>query len=285
MKKTTEKIHLTNDGHGAQRLERRRGSATDDRDLRNPHETVDALFDGKLRLYQSRRGYRFSLDAVLLAYFATPRRGDNIADLGTGNGVIALMLAYLDPSLKITGIEIQTGMADCACRNVRLNSLDERVKIIEGDVRMIEAIAEPESHHVVVCNPPYRKPNSGRVSPDEEKKIARHETKGTLHDFLRAGAYLLPPKGRVAVVYVAAGLAELLQGIRRVGVEPKRLRMVHSYADSEASLVLVEGVKGGRTGIKILPPLAVYEQGKKYTAEVVGMLAGKLARGLPSQSD
>ena len=84
---------------------------------------------------------------------------------------------------------------------------------------------------------------------------------------------------------VAAGLAELLQGIRRVGVEPKRLRMVHSYADSEASLVLVEGVKGGRTGIKILPPLAVYEQGKKYTAEVVGMLAGKLAKGLPSQSD
>ena len=87
------------------------------------------------------------------------------------------------------------------------------------------------------------------------------------------------------MVYVAAGLAELLQGIRRVGVEPKRLRMVHSYTDSEASLVLVEGVKGGRTGIKILPPLAVYEQGKKYTAEVVGMLAGKLAKGLPNQSD
>src|SRR5437667_12074514 len=173
------------------------------------------------------------------------------------------MLAYLDPSWKISGTEIQTGMADRACRNMRRHSLDERVKIIEGDVRMIEAFAEPESHHVVVCNPPYRKRNSGRVSPDEEKKIARHETKGTLHDFLRAGAYLLPPKGRVAVVYVAAGLAELLQGIRRVGVEPKRLRMVHSEADSEPSRVCGDGVNGGKTGIKILPPLAVYERGKK----------------------
>src|SRR5438094_9140677 len=211
MKKTTENIHLTNHGHGAQRLKRRRGSVTDDRDPRNPHETVDALVDGEVRLCQSRRGYRLWLDAVLLAYFETPRCGDNIADLGTGNGVIALMLAYLDPSLKITGIEIQTGMADCARRNVRLNSLDERVKIIEGDVRMIEAIAEPESHHVVVCNQPYRKPNSGRVSPDEEKKVARHETKETVHDLLRAGAYLLPPKRRVAVVHVAAGLAKLLQ--------------------------------------------------------------------------
>src|SRR5947207_14630299 len=182
MKKTTEKIHLTNHGHGAQRLKRRRGSATDERDPRNPHETVDALCDEKLRLYQSRRGYRFSLDAVLLAYFATPRRGDNVADLGTGNGVIALMLAYLDPSLKITGIEIQTGMAECACRNVRLNSLDERVKMIEGDVRMIEAIAEPESHHAVVCNSPYRKPNSGRGTAAEATTIARQETTGTLHD-------------------------------------------------------------------------------------------------------
>src|SRR5947199_7913351 len=200
MKKTTEKIHWTNHGNGAHRLEKRRGSATDDRDPRNRHETVDALFQGKLRLYQSRRGYRFSLDAVLLAYFATPRRGDNIADLGTGNGVIALMLAYLDPSLKITGIEIQTGMADCACRNVRLNSLDERVKIIEGDVRMIEAIAEPESHHVVVCNPPYRKPNSGRVSPDEEKKIARHDTKGTLQEFLLCGEDDLAINGHIAVL-------------------------------------------------------------------------------------
>src|SRR5947199_10060441 len=138
MKKTTEKIHWTNHGNGAHRLEKRRGSATDDRDPRNRHETVDALFQGKLRLYQSRRGYRFSLDAVLLAYFATPRRGDNIADLGTGNGVIALMLAYLDLSLIITGIEIQIGMTDCAFRNVRVKSIDDSVNMSEGDSQMIE---------------------------------------------------------------------------------------------------------------------------------------------------
>src|SRR5947208_13981570 len=107
MKKTTEKIHLTNHGHGAQRLKRRRGSATDDRDPRNPHETVDALFDGKLRLYQSRSGFRFSLDAVLLAYFATPLRVVYISDLGNGNGVIVLMMADIDITMIIKLITIQ----------------------------------------------------------------------------------------------------------------------------------------------------------------------------------
>jgi tRNA1Val (adenine37-N6)-methyltransferase len=243
--------------------------------LSNPHETMDTLFQGKIQLYQSRTGYRFSLDSVLLAHFTTPRRGTAVADLGAGNGVIALMLAYLDPSLRVTGIEIQPTLANRACRNVRLNNLASRVKIIVGDVRHIEAIAEPGSYPVVVCNPPYRKRNSGRVSPDEEKKIARHESRGTLHDFLRAGAYLLPIKGRMAVVYLASGLAELLYEMRRVGIEPKRLRTAHSYANSEASLVLVEGLKGARSGIKILPPLVVYDQEKKYTMDVARMLAGE----------
>jgi tRNA1Val (adenine37-N6)-methyltransferase len=274
MKKTPEKMPFVRRGEPAARNTRQR--AGDDDALTIPDETVDTLFDGKLRFYQSRTGYRFSLDAVLLAYFARPRRGAAVADLGSGNGVIALMLAYLHPSLDITGIEIQSGLADRAARNVRLNRL-ERVKIIPGDVRAIETLAEPASYAVVVCNPPYRKPGSGRVSPDEERKIARHETKGNLADFLRAGAYLLPAKGRIALVYLAAGLAELLLGMRHVAIEPKRLRMIHSYAGMEASLVLVEGVKGGRGGLKVLPPLVVYAQGKKYTAEVAAMLAGKPA--------
>jgi tRNA1Val (adenine37-N6)-methyltransferase len=250
--------------------------------LRNPHETVDTLFQGKLRLYQSRTGYRFSVDAVLLAHFTTLRRGDSVADLGAGNGVIALMLAYLDPSLKITGIEIQPRLANYARRNVRLNNLQGSVNIIEGDVRIIEAMAQPASYSVVVCNPPYRKPNSGRVSPDEEKKIARHETEGTLHDFLRAGAYLLPTKGRMAAVYVASGLAELLDAMRRVGIEPKRLRLAHSHADSEASLVLVEGIKGGRSGMKVLPSLVIYERGKQYTAELTAILSGRFRNVSPT---
>jgi tRNA1Val (adenine37-N6)-methyltransferase len=242
-------------------------------DPRNLRETVDTLFEGRLELYQSRTGYRFSLDAVLLAYFANPRRGDTVVDLGAGNGVIALILAYLHPSLKITAIELQTSLLEYACRNVRLNRRDRRVKIISGDVRAIEGIVKAASYDMVVCNPPFRKPSSGRVSPDEERKIARHEICGTLDDFLRAGRYLLPAKGRMALIYPAVRSVDLLESMRQAEIEPKRLRMVHSYADTEASLVLVQGVKGGRSGIQIMAPLAVYEKAKRYSAEVGRMLA------------
>jgi tRNA1Val (adenine37-N6)-methyltransferase len=252
--------------------------------LANRRETEDSIFRGELKVYQRRTGHRFSLDAVLLATFVTPRCRDIVADLGTGNGVIALMLAYLYPSLAVTGLEVQPEMVDRAARNVRLNRLNGRVRIIEGDVRAIERFAKPASYDLVVCNPPYRKASSGRTSPDEEKKIARHEIKGALGEFLRAGAYLLPGKGRLAVIYLAGGLADLLQALRDVGIEPKRLRMVHSYADSEASLVLAEGVKGGKSEIKVLPPLVVYERDKEYSAEVAAILAGKLEKSLSRQS-
>ena len=239
-------------------------------------ETLDTLFQGDLKFIQSRMGYRFSLDSVLLAYFVTIRNQDKVADLGSGSGIISVMLAYLHRSVAVTGVEFQVAMADRARRNVRLNGFDKRIEIAQGDVRAIEKIAAPESFEVVVCNPPYRRPSSGRVNPDEEKSISRHEIKGTLHDFLRAGAYLLPIKGRMALVYLAEGLTALLHAMRGVSIEPKRLRMVHSDTHSEASLVLVEGVKGARNGSIILPPLVVYEQGRKYTGEVAAMLTGRL---------
>jgi tRNA1Val (adenine37-N6)-methyltransferase len=237
-------------------------------------ETVDALFQGRLKLYQSRSGYRFSLDAVLLARFARIKPGEKAADLGTGNGVIPLIWVYLDPSLSVTGVETQQSMAERARKSVQLNGFEKRITILHGDVRAIDRIAEPESHDVVVCNPPYREPSSGRVSPNSEKQIARHEIKGSLHDFLRAGDYLLPVKGRMAVIYQAARCLDLLEAMREVGIEPKRLRMVHSFADAVASLVLVEGVKGGRSALKVLAPLVIYERDKKYTFEVQSMLAG-----------
>ena len=237
-------------------------------------ETADALFQGKLKLYQSRSGYRFSLDAVLLARFATVKPGEQAADLGTGNGVIPLILVYLNPSLSVTGVETQQSMAERARKNVQLNGFEKQITILYGDVRAIDSIAARQSHEVVVCNPPYRKPTSGRVSPNAEKQIARHEIKGSLDDFLRAGDYLLPVKGRMAVIYQAAHCLDLLEAMRKVGIEPKRLRMVHSYADAEASLVLAEGMKGGKSALKVLSPLVIYERDQKYTFEVQSMLAG-----------
>jgi tRNA1Val (adenine37-N6)-methyltransferase len=242
--------------------------------LQREDETLDTLFEGKLKLFQGRRGYRFSLDALLLAHFMTCRRGETIADLGTGNGVIALTLAYLHSSLSITGVEIQLNMVDRASRNARMNGFQERVTISQADVRNIQETFSPESFAAVVCNPPYRRTASGRISPDVERKIARHEIAAGLADFLRAGAYLLPIKGRIAMVYPALRVVDLLQSMRNANLEPKRLRMVHSFADTQASLVLVEAVKGGRSGSEALSPLIVYKKRKQYTTEVEAMLAG-----------
>jgi len=237
-------------------------------------ETVDTLFRGRLKFYQSRNGYRFSLDAILLANFPTIKINEHIADLGTGNGVIPLVVAYRNPSALVMGVEVQEGLAGRARRNAELNDLDKRIEIVQGDVSAMSRIADAERFDVVLCNPPYRKPSSGRVSPNAEKKIARHEVMGTLQEFLAAGRYLLTFKGRMSLVYPAVRCIDLLHAMRNAGLEPKRLRMVHSFPDTEASLVLVEGIKGGKSGIKISSPLIVYRRGKKYRPEVQAMLDG-----------
>jgi tRNA1Val (adenine37-N6)-methyltransferase len=237
-------------------------------------ETLDVLFDGKLSLFQSRTGYRFSLDALLLANFVTIKRQEKIVDLGTGNGVIPLVLATLHRSAILTGVELQPAMIERARRNVQLNGLERRIQILSGDVRAGERLAAEASFDVAVCNPPYRKPSSGRISPNDERQVARHETQSELGDFLRAGAFLLRAKGRMAIVYSAVRSVDLLSAMREARIEPKRMRTVHSFAGVEASLVLVEGVKGGRSGVEVLAPLTIYLRGKEYTKEVAAMIAG-----------
>ena len=246
--------------------------------LHNPNlmneETLDSLFQGKLKLFQRRSGYRFSLDALLLADFVSMKGKETVADLGTGNGIIPLLLAILHAQVSITGFEFQPAMAERAERNVELNDLAERIRICRGDVRTINAVAAAASFDVVVCNPPFRQPSSGRISRDDEKRIARHETTGELSDFLRAGRFLLREKGLMSLVYSAVRSADVIFAMRQARLEPKRLRMVHSFQDAEASLLLVEGVKGGRAGLKVLPPLIIYRPGKQYSEEVAAIIAG-----------
>jgi tRNA1Val (adenine37-N6)-methyltransferase len=237
-------------------------------------ETLDTLVDGKLQILQSRAGYRFSLDALLLAHFVTIKRREKIVDLGTGNGVIPLVLATLHESAILTGVELQPAMIERARRNVQLNGLESRIQIVSGDVRAGDHLAAEARFDVAVCNPPYRKPGSGRISPNDERQIARHETQGDLGAFLRTGAFLLRAKGRLAMVYSAVRCIDLLSAMREARIEPKRMRMVHSFAGVEASLVLVEGVKGGRSGVEVLAPLTIYLRDKKYTEEVAAMIGG-----------
>lgn len=237
-------------------------------------ETLDALFGGRIRLYQSRAGYRFSLDALLLAYFVSVKPNEELIDLGTGSGVIPLILAELYPSISVTGVEVQPPMAERARRNVKLNGRDAEICIIGGDVRAVKHWGASHRFDVAVCNPPYRKAGSGRISPNDEKQIARHETEGNLADFLRAGSFLLRQKGRLAVVYPAIRSIDLVSAMRQADIEPKRLRMVYSFAQAEAALVLAEGVKGGKSGVECLAPLVIYRGGKEYTDEVAAMIAG-----------
>lgn len=235
-------------------------------------ETIDTFFQGGLRVIQRKSGYRFSLDAALLAHFVRLHGNDEVVDLGTGNGVIPLILASLYPSVGVVGLELQEGMVERARRSLALNRLGQRVKIIQGDVCSVEKLFSPESFDAVVCNPPYRKPATGRMNPDPEKRIARHEIKARLADFVRAGSYLLRRGGHMALVYPASRMVDLLYAMRRQNMEPKRLRLVHSFKGSTATLVLAEGVKGAGSELKILPPLILYTKWKEYSREVRALL-------------
>jgi tRNA1Val (adenine37-N6)-methyltransferase len=237
-------------------------------------ETVDTLFQGKLSVIQRTSGYRFSIDALLLAHFVAPRKSDRVIDLGAGSGVIALMLAALHPAIEVLGVELQAGMAARARRSAELNGLTDRVKILDGDVRAIDGAFSPAEFDVVLANPPYRAAASGRMNPDAEKRLARHEIEASLSDFVRAADYLLGHSGKIAVVYPATRLVDLLVTLREHRLEPKRLRLVHSFAGGDASLALVEGSKEGRSEVKILPPLTIYTEKREYTPEVSAMLSG-----------
>lgn len=235
-------------------------------------ETVDRVFDGRVAVVQRRDGYRFSLDSLLLARFVEVEGSARIADLGAGNGVVTLSLAVLHHGVEAVGVELQEAMADRARRGVDLNGVGERVRMVTGDVRALDRELARKRFDVVVCNPPYRPPRSGRVNPDAERLLARHEVAGGLADFVGAGASLLQHRGRMCLVYPAERAVELFSVMRRHGLEPRRVRFVHSFAAARATLVLAEGVKGARTGLSVAPPLVIYRGEDEYTDEMAGLL-------------
>jgi tRNA1Val (adenine37-N6)-methyltransferase len=231
-------------------------------------ETVDEILGGRLRIIQKKRGYRFSLDALLLAHFAVLRDGDDLIDLGTGGGIIALILAQRVHCGRVLGIDVQNELVAIAKRNVILNGLAGQIEIRRGDVRRPEFLCDPQSFSVAVFNPPYRRLRSGRMNPDPEKAVARHEIAGTAADFLAAAVHALRPEGRVYAIYPATRMVQLLARMREFRIEPKRLRLVHSCPGGSGAFVLVEGVKEGREGLKVLPPLCIHEGRGGYTSEM-----------------
>lgn len=231
-------------------------------------EAIEELLRGSLKIIQKKRGYRFSIDAVLLAGFARIKKGDNVFDLGTGSGVIPLILSFRHESAKITGLELDSETADMAGRSVDLNKLSQKISIVEGDVRGIKKLFPPEGFDSAVANPPYGRLDTGRINPDGQVATARHEIAGDLDDFLLAASYLLKYKGRLSIVYPARRVADLIAGMRGLNMEPKRMQMVYSREGEGAVLVLVEGVKGGGVEMDVMKPLYIYGRDGAYTEEI-----------------
>ena len=234
-------------------------------------ETLDEILDGHLRVFQKKKGYRFSLDSILLAHFVSLKPRSCAIDLGCGSGIILLILAKRFPQVDCTGLEIQENLALLAQKNSQLNGLDSYIKIFAGDARKIKNIFLARSFDTVIFNPPYRKINSGRINPHPEKAIARHEINGSLKDFLKAAQYLLKPAGRVFTIYPAKRLVELVYLFRNSSIEPKKMKLVFSDYFSEAEFALVEGKSGGREELKIESPLFIHDQNKNYTEEMAGI--------------
>jgi tRNA1(Val) A37 N6-methylase TrmN6 len=221
--------------------------------------TEDTLFGGRLICRQCRHGYRFSVDAVLVAHFAIPKPGQRVLDLGCGCGVIGLILAHRQPRITVSSLEMQEELAALAEANGKLNGFGDRFRVIRGDVRKISGAVAPETYDLVICNPPYRKKGSGRINRGEQATLARHELSGEINDFVRAAAFSVKNRGKVGFVYPARRSNTLLLALHEYRLTPKRLQAVYSYPGAEsACLVLVEAVKNGGEQIEILAPFFIY---------------------------
>ena len=234
-------------------------------------EAIEDLLHGSLKIIQKKSGYRFSIDAVLLANFAGIKKGERVVDIGTGSGVIPLIVAFRHKACDITGLELDAATADMAARSVEVNNLSEKISIVKGDIRGIKKLLSPESFGSALANPPYGKLDTGRINPNEQIAAARHEIAGGLDDFLGAASYLLKYKGRFSIIYPARRFADVITGMRRFNIEPKRMQMVHSREGEGASLVLVEGIKGGGVEMEVMKPLYIYASDGSYSGELEEM--------------
>lgn len=236
-------------------------------------ETLDELSLCGVRLFQPAAGYRFSLDPLLLCGFAGENAdGLSAIDLGTGCGVIPLVLAARYGLGRVVGVECQPAMADIARRNLLLNGFGDKVSVIEDDLLNIKRHFPVSSFDLAVSNPPYRRPGTGRISPKAGRDIARHESTAGLADFLAAAKYLVKPGGRICFIYHPSRLAEFLVAADELKLAPIRLRMVHGTAGAEARMFLVELAKGRKGNLRVGSPLFVFGEDGGYTAEAAEIL-------------
>ena len=232
-------------------------------------ERLDDLQIKGYRIIQSPGRFCFGMDAVLLSSFAKVKTGERALDLGTGTGILPILLEAKNKGDFYTGLEIQEESADMARRSVQYNHLEDKVRIVTGDIREAAALFGAASFHVITVNPPYMIGDHRLKNENEAKYIARHEVLCTLEDVLRESGKLLGNKGRFYMVHRPFRLAEILSGMSRHRIEPKRMRLVHPYIDKEPNMVLLEGVKGAHPRMTVEPPLVVYNKDGTYTEELL----------------
>ncbi len=234
--------------------------------------TFDTFFNGCISIKQPPGGYRFSIDAVILGNLAAVQDCDRVIDLGCGCGVIPLILCYRRPQIReIFGIEIQAELAGIARLNASENNMSSRIRILCKDIKTIVPADTGGRVEAIVCNPPHFARNSGRINPNSQRALARHEIAVTLEDVAAAAARMLTPAGRLTIIYPSERLADLILAMRNAVIEPKNLRMIHPRPGIEAKRVLVTGIKGKTAGIKVDPPLFIRSNPDHYSREVSAM--------------
>ncbi len=232
------------------------------------NERIDDLQRNGYRIIQNKDKFCFGMDAVLLSGFARVNPGDRVIDLGTGTGIIPILLEAKYDGEHYTGLEIQEEMAEMAARSVRLNGLEEKIDIVKGDICRARERLGLAVFDVVTCNPPYMNDAHGLKNPELPKAIARHEVLCTLEDVVRESAGILKPGGHFFMVHRPHRLIEIISTLVKYKLEPKRMKMVHPFVDKDANMVLIEAVRGGKSMIKVEPPLVVYRDVGVYTDEV-----------------
>lgn len=231
-------------------------------------ERLDDLQRNGYKIIQNKDAFCFGMDAVLLSGFALVKEGERVLDLGTGTGIIPILLEAKTKGEHFTGLEIQAEMADMARRSVALNGLEEKVCIKQGDIKEASGLFGLASFDVVTSNPPYMNDSHGLKNPFLPKAVARHEVLCTLEDVVREAARLLKPGGRFYLVHRPHRLIEIITVLTGHSLEPKRMKLVHPFVDREANMVLIEAVRGGRSMIKVEAPVIVFKEKGVYTDEI-----------------
>lgn len=232
------------------------------------NERIDDLQRNNYKIIQDPDRFCFGMDAVLLSGFARAKEGEKVIDLGTGTGIIPILMAAKTNAEHFTGLEIQPDSADMASRSVRLNGLEGKIKIVTGDIKEAVSLFGAASFDVATCNPPYMTEHHGLINPDAPKAIARHELLCTLEDVIRQGSKLLKPGGSFYMVHRPFRLADIIVLLRQYRLEPKRMKLVYPFVDKEPNMVLIEANRGGKARMKVEKPLIVYKEPGIYMDEI-----------------